>query len=324
MHSESHFQKLIGEKLDLLKLEKEPSSLYDPIRYMINLGGKRLRPALLMMSHELFNGDPEEVLQPALGIEVFHNFTLLHDDIMDKAPLRRSKETVHKKWNPDIAILSGDTMFVLSCQLMMDVKKEYQGDVMQIFFKTAIEVCEGQQWDMDFESRENVTIENYLEMIGLKTASLIGCSTYIGALCAGVEKKECNHIYEFGKNLGIAFQLHDDILDVYGDAKKFGKQVGGDILSNKKTFLLLTALEKANGPVKSELIKWLDVENFNPEKKIEAVIEIYEKFSVKNEATEKMDYYFRRALDELDAVDVPSIRKSALLEMAEKLMVREK
>ncbi len=324
MHSGLHFQKIIEEKLAELNIGNEPSSLYDPIRYMIGLGGKRLRPALLMMSHELFNDQTDEVLQPALGIEVFHNFTLLHDDIMDKAPLRRGKETVHKKWNPDIAILSGDAMFVLSCQLMMNVKREFQNDVMRIFLKTAIEVCEGQQWDMDFESRENVTIKEYLEMIGRKTASLLGCSACIGALCAGAEMSDYKHMYEFGKNLGIAFQLHDDILDVYGDTKKFGKLIGGDILANKKTYLLLTALERAEGRLKSELKSWIERQSFNPDEKVDAVIDIYDKLEVKNVAIEKMDYYFRKALDEIDAVDEPATRKSALLDMAEKLMIREK
>jgi geranylgeranyl diphosphate synthase type II len=323
-NSEAHYQKLIEEKLISLKLQNKPASLYEPIRYMLNLGGKRFRPVLLLMCHELFNEDPKEVIKPALGIEVFHNFTLLHDDIMDKAPLRRTKETVHTKWNSDIAILSGDAMFVLSCQLMMDVNKEFQNEVMRIFLKTAMEVCEGQQWDMDFESREHVSIDEYLEMISHKTASLIGCAAFVGALCAGAEKKDCNHLYEFGKNLGIAFQLHDDILDVYGDSTKFGKQVGGDILANKKTFLLLTAMKKANGITENDLNKWLTEKNFIPSEKIAAVIDVYEKLSVKDDATQKMDLYFRKALDELDAVNVPSFRKAPILELAEKIMVREK
>jgi geranylgeranyl diphosphate synthase, type II len=324
MHSEKHFRTLIENELSKLNLSGKPARLYDPIRYMISLGGKRLRPSLLMMSHELFAGNPEDVIQPALAIEVFHNFTLLHDDIMDKAPLRRSRETVHKKWNPDIAILSGDTMFVLSCQLMMNVKNEFIRDVLDTFFKTAISVCEGQQLDMDFESIENVSIEDYMNMISLKTASLIGCSTYIGALCSGAGKTDANHMYEFGKNLGIAFQLHDDILDVYGDAEKFGKQVGGDILANKKTYLLLTALQKAGGNIKSELQEWLRSTDFIPEKKIESIISIYEKLDVRRHASEKMEFYFRNALDHLEEVKTPPGSKDALLSLAEQLMIREK
>ena len=323
MHSESYFRAIIDHELAKLKLEKDPTHLYDPIRYMINLGGKRLRPSILLMSNELFNGNPEHLIKPALGIEIFHNFTLLHDDIMDKAPLRRSRETVHKKWNPDIAILSGDTLFVLSCQLMMNVNEEYLREVLNVFLATAVNVCEGQQSDMDFETEENISIENYLDMISKKTASLIGCATYIGALCAGVTKKDSNHMYEFGKNLGIAFQLHDDLLDVYGDSSKFGKQIGGDILANKKTFLLLTALQNAKGNIKTELTKWLNVKEYNSENKIEAVISIYENLDVKNLSSVKMDYYFKKAMNEFEAVNVPKNQKRALTELAEKMMVRE-
>lgn len=324
MHSENHFRILIEDELARLNLNGKPSRLYDPIRYMIGLGGKRLRPSLLLMSNELFGGNPKDALQPALAIEVFHNFTLLHDDIMDKAPLRRSQETVHKKWNPDIAILSGDTMFVKSCQLMMNVNEAYVRIVLTTFLKTAVSVCEGQQMDMDFESEENVSIEDYLNMISLKTASLIGCSTFIGSICAGAGKDDANHMYEFGKNLGIAFQLHDDILDIYGDAEKFGKQVGGDILANKKTFLLLTALQKATGNIKSELQGWISSNDQIPEKKIEAVISIYEKLDVRRHASEKMEYFFRNAIDELEKVNTPSGNKDALLDLAERLMIREK
>lgn len=324
MHSESYFRTIIENELEKIELDKHPVQLYNPIHYMINLGGKRLRPSILLMSHELFNGNPEQLLKPALGIEIFHNFTLLHDDIMDKAPLRRSKETVHMKWNPNIAILSGDTMFVQSCQLMMNVQEEYLCDVLTIFLKTAIDVCEGQQSDMDFEKEENISIENYLNMICKKTASLIGCAMHIGALCAGATEKDFSHMYEFGKNLGIAFQLHDDLLDVYGDSAKFGKQIGGDILANKKTFLLLTALESAEGNNKMELLKWLNAKEYNPETKINAVISIYENLDIKNQTSEKMENFFKKALNEFEAVNAPAIRKKPLMELAKKLMVREK
>ncbi len=324
MHSESYFRTIIENELEKIELDKHPVQLYNPIRYMINLGGKRLRPSILLMSHELFNGNPEQLLKPALGIEIFHNFTLLHDDIMDKAPLRRSKETVHMKWNPNIAILSGDTMFVQSCQLMMNVQEEYLRDVLTIFLKTAIDVCEGQQSDMDFEKEENISIENYLNMICKKTASLIGCAMHIGSLCAGATEKDFSHMYEFGKNLGIAFQLHDDLLDVYGDSAKFGKQIGGDILANKKTFLLLTALESAEGNNKKELLKWLNAKEYNPETKINAVISIYENLDIKNQTSEKMENFFKKALNEFEAVNAPANRKKPLMELAKKLMVREK
>jgi geranylgeranyl diphosphate synthase type II len=324
MHSETHFQKLVEAELFKLNPGKEPAGLYEPIRYMLNLGGKRLRPSLLLMCHELFNGNPQEVINPALGIEVFHNFTLLHDDIMDKAPLRRAQPTVHVKWNADTAILSGDTMFVLACQLMMKVKDQHLRKVMDVFLKTSIEVCEGQQSDMDFEKAANVSIDAYLDMISKKTAVLLGCSATIGGICADAEDSDATHLYAFGKNLGMAFQLHDDILDVYGDTEKFGKQIGGDILANKKTYLLLTAFQKASGNLKNELNDLIQATNFDPNKKIEAVIAIYDTLNIRHHATEKMEHFFGKAMDELDAINVPAKNKETLIGLAEKLMVRER
>jgi geranylgeranyl diphosphate synthase, type II len=323
MHSESHFRKIVEEELSKLELGSHPSHLYEPIRYTISLGGKRLRPVILLMSNELFGGNPEEVLQPALGIEVFHNFTLLHDDIMDKAPLRRSRETVHKKWNSNIAILSGDAMFVLSCKLMMNVKNEFTGKVMENFLQTALHVCEGQQMDMDFENDDTITLDDYFTMNSLKTASLLGCSCYIGAICAGASVQDALHMSAFGKNLGIAFQLHDDILDVYGDAGKFGKQVGGDILSNKKTFLLLKAIQNAGGEMKVDLQRWLNPADHNPANKIEAIVAIFEKLGVKKSALDKKDYYFNLALSELDKAGAESASKYAMVDLAKQLMNRE-
>ncbi len=323
MHSESYFRKIIEDGLSKLELGSNPVQLYEPIRYMISLGGKRMRPVILLMSNELFGGNTEEALQPALGIEVFHNFTLMHDDIMDKAPLRRSRETVHKKWNSNIAILSGDAMFVLSCKLLMNVDNEFTGKVMDSFLQTALHVCEGQQMDMDFENDDSITIDDYFTMNTLKTASLLGCSCSIGALCAGASNDDSLHMYAFGKNLGIAFQLHDDILDVYGDADKFGKQVGGDILANKKTYLLLKALQTAEGKTKSELKQWLNPAEHNPAKKIKAIVSIFEKLDVKKTALEKKDYYFNLALSELEKAGAETSRKEAILSLAKQLMNRE-
>lgn len=323
MYSEKHFSERVESELSGLKLDRKPNRLYDPIKYMLGLGGKRLRPVLMLMTNELFDGNPDEIIKAAVGIEVFHNFTLLHDDIMDKAPLRRTKETVHKKWSPDIAILSGDTMFVLSCQLMMNVKSNYQKDVLNIFFKSAIEVCEGQQSDMDFETENSVTIDEYLSMISQKTASLIGCSAQLGALCAGASEKDSTLLYEFGKNLGIAFQLHDDILDVYGDSEKFGKQVGGDILSNKKTILLLTALENADESIKSEIYSWINAIDFQPDQKIKTIKYLYEKLKVREKSTAIMDKYFSQSLKELNLVNVTDQKKEKLFDLAKRLMIRE-
>ena len=323
MRSLTDLQKLIETGLNNLELSGRPSELYDPIRYMIQLGGKRLRPALVLMSHELFGGDPEKVLQPALGIEIFHNFTLLHDDIMDKAPLRRSKPTVHEKWNTDIAILSGDTMFVQACQFMMNVDATFVSPVLSLFLKTAIEVCEGQQLDMNFERQENVSHEEYIEMIGLKTAVLLGCSLSIGAICANASKSDIDHIYQFGKKLGIAFQLHDDILDVYANADKFGKQIGGDIIANKKTFLFISTLEQAKQDQLAEFKRWISMKEFNVEEKVKAVITIFDSLNIRLQAEQKMNEFFSDAMQHLEQISVPAEKKHLLIEFAEKLMVRE-
>ena len=323
MRSLTDLQKLIETGMNNFELSGRPSELYDPIRYMIQIGGKRLRPALVLMSHELFGGDPEKVLQPALGIEIFHNFTLLHDDIMDKAPLRRSKPTVHEKWNTDIAILSGDTMFVQACQFMMNVDATFVSPVLSLFLKTAIEVCEGQQLDMNFERQENVSHEEYIEMIGLKTAVLLGCSLSIGAICANASKNDIDHIYQFGKKLGIAFQLHDDILDVYANADKFGKQIGGDIIANKKTFLFISTLEQAKQDQLAEFKRWISMKEFNVEEKVKAVITIFDSLNIRLQAEQKMNEFFSDAMQHLEQINVPAEKKQLLIEFAEKLMVRE-
>jgi len=314
-------QSLIEEGLLSLQLPSSPANLYDPIRYMLSIGGKRMRPVLLLMGAEMFGVGNQQALAPALGIEVFHNFTLLHDDIMDKAPLRRGKATIHEKWSPDIAILSGDTMFVKSCQLMMQVPSSVMPAVMSLFFKTAMEVCEGQQLDMDFQSMPVVSIDQYLNMIRLKTAVLLGGSLGVGALIGNASADDVQHLYDFGVNLGVAFQLQDDILDVYGDAEKFGKQVGGDILANKKTFLLLTALELADGDAEIELKHWLAKDGGDD--KVIAVTGIFNRLGILQHAQQKMDDLYREAMQHLDAIPVPQERKSMLRDLAMMLMQRE-
>ncbi len=323
MHEPSFFQNIVEEELKKIRLRSSPAELYDPIRYMLSLGGKRLRPSFVLMATELFDGDYKEAIAPSLGIEVFHNFTLLHDDLMDKASLRRSKETVHKKWNADIAILSGDTMFVKSCELMMQVNDRSLRNVMELFHQTAIEVCEGQQFDMNYESEDDVSIDQYLRMITLKTAVLLACSLKTGAMIAGANETDSTHLYNFGKNIGIAFQLHDDILDVYGDEQKFGKQIGGDILSNKKTFLLLKALETSTEKDLEELRRWLTMKEFDSQKKITAVKEIFSSLKIREAAEKKTDEFFQEAIRSLDLITVPEERKTQLRNFSEKLMVRE-
>ncbi len=300
-----------------------PAELYEPLSYTLQLGGKRMRPVLLLMATELFNGDIDKAIAPALGIEVFHNFTLLHDDIMDNAPLRRNQATVHEKWNNNVAILSGDTMFVKSYQLMMQVPENILREVLEIFSATAIEVCEGQQLDMNFETASNVSIQDYIHMIGLKTAVLLAASLKIGALVGGANKEDANHLYDFGKNIGIAFQLQDDVLDVFGDAAKFGKQVGGDIISNKKTYLLLSALELAKGDHLEDLNNWMSKTNFDPLEKVEAVTEIFESLQVKKLAQQKMNEYHQIAMEHFNAINCSDQKKYELLAFAESLLKRE-
>jgi geranylgeranyl diphosphate synthase, type II len=323
MHSISELKLMVEEELGRLTFNQDPRNLYDPITYMLSLDAKRLRPVLLLSACELFNGNIHKAMGAAAGIEVFHNFTLLHDDIMDNAPLRRSSPTVHEKWNSNVAILSGDTMFVKACQLMMTTDDSILRKVMELFHSTAVEVCEGQQMDMNFEESENVTIDDYIKMITLKTAVLLAASLKTGALIAEADNDDAQHLYEFGKNTGIAFQLKDDMLDVYGDDKKFGKLKGGDIVANKKTFLLLKALELADGTRAEKLNGLLADKKLEPVKKAAAVTAIYNQLGILQIAELEMEKYFQKALFHLDAVNVPESRKEVLRSFAGRLMVRE-
>lgn len=302
---------------------KKPASLYEPISYTLNLGGKRTRPLLTLMACDLFDGNIKLAINAAVGIELFHNFTLLHDDIMDKAPLRRNMPTVHQKWNSDIAILSGDTLFVQSFQFVMKTPAEHLKEVVDLFAKTAVEVCEGQQLDMDFESQTNVGISSYIKMITLKTSVLLAASMQVGAIIGGARPEDAAHIYEFGKNLGIAFQLHDDILDVFGNSTKVGKQSGGDIVSNKKTYLLLKAMEVADRYRKEELELWMYSTPADPKEKVEAVKSIYEYLGVKNLAEAEMQKYYNKSIEAVDLIPCNKQKKQALKHFAEALMQRE-
>jgi geranylgeranyl diphosphate synthase type II len=325
MHDLPFFQNLIEQEIQKIKFGDQPAELYDPIRYMLKLGGKRIRPSLLLMSCEMFGGHYKDAFAQALGVEVFHNFTLLHDDIMDKAPLRRAKATVYSKWNSDVAILSGDAMFVKACQLMISVESGlWTVSIGRLFLETALLVCEGQQWDMTFQNDDEVTIAQYLKMIELKTAVLIACSLKIGAIIGGALEADQNLIYDFGKNLGIAFQLHDDTLDLYGDEKKFGKQQGGDIIANKKTFLLLKARELATVRLLEELNDWSSTKAaVDSISKIAAIKNIYEILGVKALAEEEMNNYFSKAISSLENIRLPSEKKIVLKNLAQSLMRRE-
>lgn len=323
MHSIQDLQQIIEKAVKETNYPAEPKELYEPISYLMSLGGKRLRPALVLMATDLFNGDIDAAISPALAVELFHNFTLMHDDIMDKAPLRRGKQTVHAKWNEAVAILSGDVMFVKAYQLMIKVKPNILSQVLEIFNTTATGVCEGQQIDMNFENLEEVTIPEYIEMIRLKTAVLLGGALKIGALIGEASETDAQHLYNFGENLGIAFQLQDDILDVYGDPEKFGKQVGGDILSNKKTYLLIKALALAKGDDLIQLNHWLSLKTFINEEKVIAVRAIYDSLGIKQLSVNEMKSYNQKALSEFELIKVNNNKKEVLMEFAEMLMGRE-
>lgn len=301
----------------------QPKNLYLPIEYTLNMGGKRLRPVMLLMACDLFGGDVQKALPAALAVEIFHNFTLLHDDIMDHAELRRNKPTVHNMFNENVAILSGDAMSIMAYQYLLRTDTPTIQKVTQLFSETAIEVCEGQQYDMDFEERMDVSIDNYLEMIRLKTAVLIAGSFKMGAQLASASDADADRIYRFGINLGLAFQLQDDLFDVFADQEKFGKKIGGDILANKKTFLLLKALELANSEQKSNLMEWIGKEEFNPEEKIKTVKNIYTDLKLREISNAKIDYFYQEALSELQAIQVESGRKNQLGMLAKTIMKRE-
>lgn len=306
-----------------LQFTRQPQGLYDPISYVLSLGGKRIRPVLMQMAYNLYREDVERILPQATGIEVYHNYTLLHDDLMDKADRRRGKPTVHKVWDENTAILSGDAMLVLAYQFMAQCPPEKLKEVMDLFSLTALEICEGQQLDMDFEKRKDVTEAEYIEMIRLKTSVLLSCSLKMGAILAEASPEDANHLYDFGIQLGLAFQLKDDLLDVYGNPEVFGKNIGGDILCNKKTYLLIKAYEQATPAQRQALDAWIDAENYVPEEKIAAVTALYDEIGVKALCEQLMEAYTEQARASLQAVSVSAERKSELTALMEKLMHRE-
>ena len=319
----TQFVQALNEEFSQQTYGEHPEELYEPIRYLMSLGGKRMRPLMTLMATALFTDDWQKAIKPATAVEVFHNFTLMHDDIMDKAPLRRGKPTVHAKWNDNTAILSGDVMLVQAYELLMFVEDAKFKKALKRFNRTAAEVCEGQQLDMNFENRENVNEEEYLEMIKLKTSVLLGYALELGGIIGGASEKSCDLLYNIGLNIGLGFQLKDDLLDVYGDPEKFGKQVGGDIISNKKTFMLIEALEKAEGETKLALDKWLSLKEFDATEKVKAVTAIYDTLGIREVATIKINTYFDKAFEALDSLKVDEDRKLILRTFAETLIDRE-
>lgn len=324
MKTAEEIQKRINEYIGSTSFSGTPKELYDPIVYIMSQGGKRLRPTLCLMACELFGGDIDNCLPSALAAEVFHNFTLVHDDIMDQAPIRRGKETVYKKWNSNIAILAGDVMQTKALELALSHRARHTYDVVTELCKVAREVCEGQQYDLNFETQDNVSIAEYIEMIRLKTAVLLGSVLKIGGLVAGASEEDIKNIYDFGINLGIAFQLQDDIFDCYGDAKTFGKMPGGDIADNKKTYLYLKALELSDDDDKKKLISLFSMKPGRDDNKMRKVLDIYGKYEVKKLVTDIMRTYYDKSLTYLDKLSVPMERQKALRDYAEALYFREK
>ncbi|WP_080054021.1 polyprenyl synthetase family protein [Spirosoma aerolatum] len=317
------FVDALQAELQTLQYGQYPPELYDPIRYIMSLGGKRMRPLLTLMAASLFIDDWKKAVRPALGVEVFHNFTLMHDDIMDQAPLRRGQPTVHEKWNGNVAILSGDVMLVNAYQLLLDVEPDRLKPVLERFSRTAAEVCEGQQMDMNFETRWDVAESEYIDMIRLKTSVLLGYALELGGLIAGADAETTQHLYEGGMNIGIGFQLKDDLLDVYGDPAKFGKQVGGDIIANKKTFLLIEALQQAKGPLLDELTGWLAKTEFDKREKVKAITAIYDQLGIRQQTEARINDYFARGFANFDQVKADKDRKNVLIQFTRQLVERE-
>lgn len=323
MHDLAALQQMLEEALLKLEIRTEPARLYDPVRYMISLGGKRMRPMLVLLGCSLFDQRSSEALPAACAIELFHNFTLLHDDIMDQAPLRRNQPTVHTKWNINTAILSGDAMLVKAYQLMMQTDLKARNDVMEIFSETALQVCEGQQLDLDFEDRHQLSLADYMNMIQLKTAVLLGASLQIGALIGGASREDSSKLYQFGKNIGVAFQLQDDMLDVYGNPEKFGKQLGGDILSNKKTWLFLKALERSSETDRNKLVQLYASNGTDPQSKISSVISLFDKAGIRELIKTEIQKHYSIAVHLLESIHAMEGSKEELRRYCDKLMVRE-
>ena len=319
MQTLSQLSVIIEGELGKIVYPNTPQKLYQPIDYVMGLGGKRMRPILLLMAHQLFDENIEKAISPALGIEIFHNFTLLHDDIMDNAPIRRGKQTVHEKWNQNVAILSGDTMLVQAYQLLSDVDKSIVKEMIAVFSKAATQVCEGQQWDMDFEIQKEVTLQEYLKMIEYKTAVLLAATLQIGGITANASKENQNKLYHFGLNMGIAFQLKDDLLDVFGNPDEFGKQIGGDIIANKKTFLYLKALQLANDKQKESLVNYFKTQE-QTEQKVMGVKTIFTDLDIPKHTKDMMKAYYTKAMKHLDTID--SDNKAPLIAFSAKLMDR--
>jgi len=324
MKTINEIQNLVNVFISHLPYERKPYSLYEPVEYVLSAGGKRIRPVLMLLAYNLFKEDPESILMTASGLETYHNYTLLHDDLMDKADVRRGRPTVHKKWDDNTAILSGDSMLVLAYERVAQCPDDKLRDVLSCYTETALQIGEGQQYDMEFETRDDVREEEYIEMIRLKTSVLLACAVKIGAILAGASKEDQENLYHFGECIGLAFQLQDDFLDVYGDEKVFGKAIGGDICNNKKTYMLINAYQKAMDEDKSALERWISLKEFDKYEKIAAITSLYNKLGIDKMAQQKMEEYYEKADSFLNAVSVSDERKAQLRQFAINMMHREK
>lgn len=318
----AHYQQIVSDYFTNTCFEREPVNLYKPVQYILSLGGKRMRPVLTLMAADIFGADCKEALPAAVAVEMFHNFSLVHDDIMDDAPLRRGNQTVHEKWNLNTGILSGDAMLILAYQFFEEYEPETFRSLAKLFSKTALEVCEGQQWDVDFEMRNDVTEPEYLKMIEYKTAVLVGAAMKMGAIVAKTSKENCDLIYDFGLNLGIAFQLQDDYLDAFGDPATFGKQIGGDIIENKKTYLYLKALAQANEFEKQNLLQWFSVQPEDHSDKVVAVKNIFRHTGADATIKQAIEDYTYKAFATLEKLDIAEDKKALLKNFGESLMQR--
>ncbi len=323
MYTSEELLKKVNASLDGIVYDRKPFTLYEPIKYVLSLGGKRVRPVLMLLAYNLYKDDPERIMTQAIGLETYHNFTLLHDDLMDNADMRRGHETVHKKWDANQAILSGDTMLLQAFERIEACEVDKVKDVFQTFLITTYEIGEGQQLDVEFETRNDVREEEYIEMIRLKTSVLLACAVKIGAILADAPKEDWDNLYKFGEQIGLAFQLQDDLLDVYGDPKVFGKNIGGDITSNKKTYMLINAINRADEVQRQELMKWIEAKDFDRNEKVAAVTKLYDEIGIRQLCEQKMEECYQLALQYLAKVEVSEERKAELKAYAAEMMTRQ-
>ena len=323
MYTSEELLKKVNEALDNLVYDRQPASLYDPIKYVLSIGGKRVRPVLTMLSYNLYKDDPLSIMPQAIGLETYHNFTLLHDDLMDHADMRRGHETVHKKWDANRAVLSGDTMLLQAFERVEDCDPAKLPAVFKVFIQTTLEIGEGQQLDVEFETRNDVTEDEYIEMIRLKTSVLLACACKVGAIMADAPAEDIDNIYMFGEKLGLAFQLQDDLLDVYGNPAVFGKNIGGDITSNKKTYMLINAVNRANPVQREQLMMWIDAKEFDRNEKVKAVTELYNEIGIRELCEQKIEEYYQESLVYLAKINLPEERKAELKAYAAEMMKRQ-